>query len=254
MKRFLCAMALVMSVPGSASSTQLNVRYEVDASALRAAVAGTPLTFSFHDDAGCVTPAIATEVVNVEDLDMVEVLKRFTPKNATKPPKTARIYQTYSISPSRWRYFVSVTGTGVTPVGNACQEQLAAPPTAIAASAPAGVIAVGAGFTPLATLAVNIPTTGTVDLLFETLLNANDVNNYILCAATIDGAGGGVFFLDPGDVDVPIAQYDLSQTHHHTFAVTAGPHTFEVACNLSGGADAQSFGSKLVATFFENAM
>jgi hypothetical protein len=253
MKRFVLSALLIALVPGSSSATQVHARYDVDATQLKAAVAGTALTFSFYSDSAC-TSLLDSEVVDVEDVDTIEVLKRFTPKNAAKAPKTARIWQTVSLTPSRWRYFLTVTGTGVTPVGGVCQEQLASPPAAVASSAPAGVIPVGAGFTPLSSLPVAVPADGTLDVVFETVISAGSVDNYIICSMTIDGGGGGTFLLDPGDLDTPIPNYDIAQTHHRTFAVAAGAHTLDVSCNQNAGADSFTFGSQIVARFFAAGM
>jgi hypothetical protein len=87
------------------------------------AVAGTPLTFQLFTDASCTTP-VATQVVNVESVSLVEQIKPLKVSGAPAAPKPAEV-----------RHVM----TGVTPVGGACQLQLATiggtepPPPAVCA-------------------------------------------------------------------------------------------------------------------------
>lgn len=116
-KHLLLTAVAAIALPSFAWAFDLSVTYDVDASALKAAVAGTPLTFQLHTDASCLTPAIDSRMIDVEDVATIEVLKRFTPKNGTKPPKTARFAHVLTGVPVRSSYHLSVSGLGVTPVG-----------------------------------------------------------------------------------------------------------------------------------------
>jgi hypothetical protein len=65
---------------------------------------------------------------------MQSVLKRSKPKNGVKPPKTTDIRATLTgVSPAAPLY-AKVTGTGITPVGGACQVQAASAAGALAGS------------------------------------------------------------------------------------------------------------------------
>lgn len=57
------------------------VTYTVDDTALKAAISGTPLTFSLYTDAAC-TALVHTQVVNSENVTVISKLKRFKPSGA----------------------------------------------------------------------------------------------------------------------------------------------------------------------------
>jgi hypothetical protein len=62
-------------------------------------------------------------MINVENTDLIESVKRITPKGAPKPPKTAVIHATLTgVAPGSGA-FLKVTGTGITSVGGDCQAQ-----------------------------------------------------------------------------------------------------------------------------------
>lgn len=111
---------------------------------------------------------------------------------------------------------------------------------------PSGVLNVGPGFTTLATLNVTAPAEGNAVVIFETELNANATSQYLLCYVLRDANILNAFVLDPGDLDAPIPYYDLKQSHHEVTTLPAGAHTFEVQCNLGGGPDVNTYGSKIV--------
>jgi hypothetical protein len=249
-RRLLGAVVATFLLPALASAAPTRVQYDVDASALKAAIAGTPLTFSYYSDSACATPAFDTEVIDIEDVDSIEVLKRFTPKNATKPPKTARIYVTHTGGgPGRWRTYMTVSGTGITPVGPACQAQTSDLPSAVATTTPAGVISIGGPYISLASLPLTVPTDGTLVLMFETEIQALDSGQVISCAVSQDMAFVTNFDMDTGDYDSPIPNYDLLQSHHEVIPVTAGPHTYDVSCTVPSGASVNTIRSKMTAVF-----
>jgi hypothetical protein len=248
---FACA-GFALLLPSVAPALEVTVRYDVDATALKSAVAGTVLTYNLYGDDAC-TDLVSTQMVNAEDIDSIEAVKRITVKGGTKPPKMARTYHAFSINPPRWIHRATVTGTGITPIGGACQAQPAAPATAVKSSAPSGLISVGAGFTELATLTVALPSDGYLDVEFQTLINANDVNQYMLCTIG-EGMASSVFYADPGDKDSPIPFFDLVQTHRQVMPMTAGTHTISVACNANGGLDIDTIYSQIVGTFYQAGM
>jgi hypothetical protein len=64
--------------------------------------------------------------VNSDDLTLMEQLKRTTPKGGVKPPATSRVEHVLSGVAAEPLFYLTVTGTGVVPVGGACQVQHAA--------------------------------------------------------------------------------------------------------------------------------
>ena len=70
------------------------VSYLVDWRTLTAnAPAGTALTFTLYNDNAC-TSQVASQVVNVENVQVIELLRLLTPKGATPAPLTARLTTT----------------------------------------------------------------------------------------------------------------------------------------------------------------
>lgn len=117
-----------------AAAADLPVRYTVDDKVLKGAVAGTNLTFQLYGDAACSGSVVHSQSVAVESVNVVSRLKRFkAPGSPTPPPKTAELAQTLTGVTASGNLFLQVTGTGVTPVGGACQAQAAA------VQAPAGL-------------------------------------------------------------------------------------------------------------------
>src|SRR5262249_28746898 len=98
--------------------------YLVDAKALKTAVLGTSLTFNLYSDSAC-TAGVATQAINVENVNVLQQLKRITPKKAPKAPNTAQVTTVLKGVTASGTTFLTVTGTGITPVGEACQLQLA---------------------------------------------------------------------------------------------------------------------------------
>jgi len=119
------AALLLGILAASARAADVPVIYTVDGTALKAAVAGTSLTFRLYTDAACTT-LVHTQAVNVENVTVISKLKPVKPSGATaKPPKTDDLRTTLtSVTPASPLY-LKVTGTGITPVGGACQVQAA---------------------------------------------------------------------------------------------------------------------------------
>ena len=120
----LSLLALVLA-PIAARATDIPVSYTVNAVALKAAVAGTNVTFNLYADSTCTGPIVHTETVVIEGVDIISRLPRFKPKHAPKPPKTAELRHTLTGVTHGGNLFLTVTGTGVTPVNGACQAQAA---------------------------------------------------------------------------------------------------------------------------------
>jgi len=113
--------ALILA-PITVGAADVPVTYTVDTTALKLAISGTNLTFELHTNATC--SALAhTQILTVDNVSMLSVLKRSKPKNGVKPPKTTDIRATLTgVAPAAPLY-AKVTGTGITPVGGACQVQ-----------------------------------------------------------------------------------------------------------------------------------
>jgi hypothetical protein len=106
------------------ASADIRVAYTVDDKALKtAAISGTNLTFTVFSDAGCTTPIASPVVMPIDNILLIERMKRFTPKGGTKAPATDRLVQVLSGIVPNGPVFLTVTGTGVTPIGGACQFQ-----------------------------------------------------------------------------------------------------------------------------------
>jgi len=103
--------------------------YTVSDTALKAAVVGTSLTFTLYSDAGC-TQQVQQQVVLVETVAFVSRLKTFLPKNAPKGPKIDEVHETLTGVSATGTLYLRVTGTGITPVGGACQAQATLQPAA----------------------------------------------------------------------------------------------------------------------------
>src|SRR5437016_13681951 len=81
---------LLAIAPVVAEGADVPVSYLVNLNALRAsAPAGTPLTFALYIDDACTT-AVASQVVTVENVNLIEPLKQVPPPGATPAPPTAR--------------------------------------------------------------------------------------------------------------------------------------------------------------------
>ena len=121
--RAIAALAIV--APLSAFAADLPISYFVEAKPLQAqAPAGTALTFDLFSDNTCTT-SVQSTVVNAEDVLIVSKLKQSTPKGDVKLPLTAELRTTIPGVTTPGNLYLRVTGTGVNPVGGACQPQAA---------------------------------------------------------------------------------------------------------------------------------
>jgi hypothetical protein len=121
----LGGLALPLVAGGPVRAEDVPVQYLVDQKALKAAVAGTELTFSLYTDGAC-SAQVFTANRPVESL-VIERLVLVTPKGARKSPKAARLAATLTGVDPEGTMFLQVTGTGITPVGGSCQSQVAVP-------------------------------------------------------------------------------------------------------------------------------
>jgi len=121
MNRLVVSLA-VLSFSVAAQAASLPVDYLVEAKPPKEAVAGTSLTLSVFDNAGCTGSPLVIDNQNVEDLVSIEAIKSLTPKGGTKPAKAARLHTNLDVDEGSNLYLL-VTGTGVVPSGGACQAQ-----------------------------------------------------------------------------------------------------------------------------------
>jgi hypothetical protein len=126
-RRLALAVALSL-VPFAAAAADLPVSYLVEEKPLKAAVAGTPLTFELYSDNACTTLVQSVPVV-VENVSLLTKLKQMTPKNDTKLPNTVELRTTLAgvapLVPPAVALYLKVSGTGVSPVAGPCQAQAA---------------------------------------------------------------------------------------------------------------------------------
>src|SRR5690349_19931259 len=124
MRIYRLVTVMLLAVPLAANRVDVQVSYMVDLKALKSsAPASTALTFTLYSDNACTTQ-VAQQTVNVENVNVIESLKLLTPKGAPKPPQTARLETKLTgVNPPVSTY-LTVTGTGVMPVGGSCQLQV----------------------------------------------------------------------------------------------------------------------------------
>lgn len=115
-------VAALLAAPCVAGAADLPVRYTAQEKPLKAAIAGTMLTFQLYSDALC-TSSVYTTSIAIENVDLIGRIKPFNPKNAAKKANSAEIRATLTAVPPTASLYLKVTGTGVTPVGGACQAQ-----------------------------------------------------------------------------------------------------------------------------------
>ncbi len=116
---------LVLLAPLVAQAADLPVRYTVDEKQLKNAISGTNLTFEIYSDATCTTLADST-VVTIDNVGIRERIKQFKPRSGAVQLKVVELHQTFLGVTATGNLFLKVTGTGVVPVGGACQAQAAA--------------------------------------------------------------------------------------------------------------------------------
>ncbi|MFN8545498.1 MAG: hypothetical protein U0807_14985 [Candidatus Binatia bacterium] len=139
----IAALGVLFTLAFSAGSSTLaradvQVSYTVDETALKTAVAGTTLTFQLYSDSACTMAAGAAVDVAIENVGLVERLKRFSPKGAAKPPKTDRLTTVLAGVTAPGTAFLTVTGTGIAPVGSGCQLQFSSAGTSLPCASQVG--------------------------------------------------------------------------------------------------------------------
>src|ERR1044072_5281429 len=112
-------IGLLLATP-PARAADIPVSYNVEQVALKAAVSGTQLTFSLYTDGAC-SLAHASQMVAVDDVVPLEKIRSVKPKGGATPPKVARLNFVLSGIASAPELYLVVTGTGISPVGGACQ-------------------------------------------------------------------------------------------------------------------------------------
>ena len=122
------ALAILLLAPVAARAADIPVVYTVQEKPLKTtALAGTMLTFTLYSDSVCTT-AVYSTVVAVENVTLIVRLKQLTPKGDTKLPATDALQHTLPVVTATGNLYMTVTGTGVVPVGGACQAQAAQVP------------------------------------------------------------------------------------------------------------------------------
>jgi hypothetical protein len=117
------SLTVILAIASTAAvAADLPARYTVDEKQLKAAVATTNLTFQLYSDPLC-TSSVYMTTVAIENVDLIGRIKPFNPKNAVKKKNTAELRATLTAVPPGPSLYLKVTGTGVVPIGGACQVQ-----------------------------------------------------------------------------------------------------------------------------------
>jgi len=120
--------ALLLAALGAApaSAADIQVGYRVDAKLLKKNTpAGTPLSFQLFTDSTCATSAGAPQVANAEAVTLIEQPRLIKVKGGPTRPSVAGIRWTLTGITPQPAFYAQVTGTGIAPVGGACQLQTA---------------------------------------------------------------------------------------------------------------------------------
>lgn len=119
--------AITLLAPSVAPAIELPVAYWIDGKQIKDATAATPVTFDLFSDPAC-TALIHTETVALADTRGIEKLIFKKVKEGPKPPKALRLNAVLvGVTPAATHY-LTVTGTGIVPVGEDCQVQAAGIP------------------------------------------------------------------------------------------------------------------------------
>jgi hypothetical protein len=151
-------ICVVAGSVGTAGAADVPTSYTVNDTALKAAIAGTNLTFTLYTDAGC-TQQMFQQVAPIETVAFVSRLETFTPKNAPKGPTIDKVHETLTGVNAAGYLYLKVTGTGITPVGGACQAQATVQPPAAVMKDANGLL-VGTEFQSIALRSVGGTTVG----------------------------------------------------------------------------------------------
>ena len=115
-------VAAIVAAPLVAAAADLPARYTAEEKPLKAAIAGTNLTFKLYSDPLC-TSLVYTNTLAIENVDLIGRIKPFNPKNAVKKKNSVELRATLTAVPPTASLYLQVTGIGVTPIGGACQSQ-----------------------------------------------------------------------------------------------------------------------------------
>jgi hypothetical protein len=121
----LVLLFVAFSLAGSAvaHAADVKVSYLVDAKVLKkGAPAGTVLTVTIFADSSCSVP-LDSRTMNVESVMLIESLKPLAIKGASPGSPPARIEFEFTGASPQMQTYATVTGTGVMPIGGACQLQ-----------------------------------------------------------------------------------------------------------------------------------
>jgi len=205
----LFAASVVLSST-AAHAIDVPVTYDVDKTAFNAAVLGTSLTFTLYTDSTCTTSA-GTDTVLAEDVDvLLESVKLGKVKGGPKPPKIVRLRHTMTGVTAATELFLEVTGTGITPIGGACQAQGPG-----GGSGPAAPTLGAAEFTRSIQAPNNSVPPGTAFTI-----DTQVFNNVPADVVPSAGAGGTVFSLTAGTY---LVDYEMSLVSAGSVAIYSGP-------------------------------
>jgi hypothetical protein len=110
--RLLVFAAAVGVVAVPAGAADLPVTYLVQEQPLKTAVAGTSQSFDLYSDAACAA-LVHTQLVPVEQVDVLSRLKLLTPRGAAKAPRTTELRHTLSGVPAAEASYLRVSGVGI---------------------------------------------------------------------------------------------------------------------------------------------
>jgi hypothetical protein len=133
LRRLAACGALVLAA--ARASGVAPIEYRVDGKIFKATRAETELTFSVFSDAACtmlvdVTPLVAGDL-------SFERPKTVVAKGAGKPPKLI-VLRTNLDTEATGAFYLTVTGDGIAPVGDACQPQAGGAPGPTGPQGPPG--------------------------------------------------------------------------------------------------------------------
>jgi len=118
-------LAVILAALIAAEARAITVSYEVDYKAIRKASTGTMLTMQLSFDSACASPFIGTTVPI--DTVSIETVNAVVPKGAPKGPKKARLIAQFPYTGGDGPAYLTVSGSNVVPIGQACQQQFYGP-------------------------------------------------------------------------------------------------------------------------------
>lgn len=231
-------LTLALALPLAARAADVPTSYTVNDTALKAAIAGTSLTFTLYSDAAC-TQQVHQQAVPIETVDLVSRLKVFTAKSApTKSPKTAELRETLTGVSAAGNLYLKVTGTGITPVGGACQAQTASLGGATTGQTGSTVFGTGPLTSPLAftllpnlSLTLDVPASSLLYVSTDGGALATSGFAVIDVALYVDGVQTTLLRRTQCGADA-YCDWNMART----MTLSAGIHTLEVRAVQSAGA------------------